>query len=569
MAKLGMTGKIARHRAILVRMASPHSLAALAAVADIAADAIIALDDEFRIIRFNRGAEQTFGWTEAEMRGEPLDRLLPPGVRAPHRAHMRAFSDGPDAWRTMGERRPISGLRRSGEVFPAEAAIARVAVDGGRTYMVVLRDVSARKRAEEGQRLLATAGWVLAATLDVDATLATIAELPVPLLADWTLLELLTPAGEVRRAAVAHGDPRHHATTVALLQRAPRPVPEGGAAAGASAASGARVAHDVEWLRVTDPAQWLAANFPEAEDRAAAEQLGVGSVLIVPLRAGGRAIGALHLIRAAATAAHATEEAHVADQYAGLAALAVENARLYQETRQAVRERDDMLAVVSHDLRNPVNAIVMLTGAVLARAGDDDGPLLSRADVEAVRGAARQADGLIQDLQDVSRIAAGRLRVAQRPVAPGTLLHEAAELFAPVMADAGVRLRREVPDTLPLVDGDPQRLQQVLSNLLGNAVRFTPAGGLVTLSAAVVGEDGATGAAAMVRVTVADTGPGIPAADQPRLFERYWQAPRLLRAGSGLGLFIARGIVEAHGGRIGVESTEGEGSRFWFTVPLR
>jgi signal transduction histidine kinase len=329
------------------------------------------------------------------------------------------------------------------------------------------------------------------------------------------------------------------------------------------------VAHDVEWLRVTDPAQWLAANFPEAEDRAVAERLGVGSVLIVPLRAGGRAIGALHLIRAAAIAGHATEEAHVADQYAGLAALAVENARLYQETRQAVRERDDMLAVVSHDLRNPVNAIVMLTGAVLARAGDDDGPLLSRADVEAVRGAARQADGLIQDLQDVSRIAAGRLRVAQRPVAPGTLLHEAAELFAPAMADAGVRLRREIPDTLPLVDGDPQRLQQVLSNLLGNAVRFTPAGGLVTLSAAVVGEDGASGAAAMLRVTVADTGPGIPAADQPRLFERYWQAPRLLRAGSGLGLFIARGIVEAHGGRIGVESTEGEGSRFWFTVPLR
>jgi PAS domain S-box-containing protein len=573
MANRGMTGKIARHRAILVGMAGSHSLAALAAVADIAADAIIALDDEFRIVRFNRGAEQTFGWTEAEMLGEPLDRLLPPGVRAPHRAHMRAFSDGPDAWRTMGERRPISGLRRGGEVFPAEAAIARVAVDGGRTYMVVLRDVSARKRAEEGQRLLATAGWVLAATLDVEATLATIAELPVPLLADWTLLELLTPAGEVRRAAVAHGDPRHHATTVALLRRSPRPVPEGGASGGApdgaSAASGARVAHDVEWLRVTDPAQWLAANFPEAEDRAAAEQLGVGSVLIVPLRAGGRAIGALHLIRAAATAAHATEEAHVADQYAGLAALAVENARLYQETRQAVRERDDMLAVVSHDLRNPVNAIVMLTGAVLARAGDDDGPLLSRADVEAVRGAARQADGLIQDLQDVSRIAAGRLRVAQRPVAPGTLLHEAAELFAPVMADAGVRLRREVPDTLPLVDGDPQRLQQVLSNLLGNAVRFTPAGGLVTLSAAVVAEDDALAATDMVRVTVADTGPGIPAAELPRLFERYWQAPRLLRAGSGLGLFIARGIVEAHGGRIGVESIEGEGSRFWFTVPLR
>lgn len=551
-------------------MAHPHLQAALAAVADIAADAIIALDEEFRIVRLNRGAEQIFGWSEAELLGEPLDRLLPPGVRAPHRAHMRAFSEGPDAWRTMGERRPISGVRRGGEVFPAEAAIARVVVEGVRTYMVVLRDVSARKRAEEGQRLLATAGWVLAATLEVDATLATIAELPVPLLAQWTLLELLTPAGTVRRAAIAHGDPRRHAITAALLRRPPRPVPEGtadGTGDGAAEASGARVAHDVEWRRVADPGAWLAANFPDPEDRAVAEALGVGSVLIVPLRAGGRAIGALHLVRPADGGAHAVEEAHVADQYAGLAALAIENARLYQEARQAVRERDDMLAVVSHDLRNPVNAIVMLTGAVLANAGDDDAALLSRADVEAVRGAARQADGLIQDLQDVSRIAAGRLRVEQRALALGALLHEAAELFAPVMADAGVRLRRDIPDTLPLVDGDPQRLQQVLSNLLGNAVRFTPAGGLVTLSAVALPAEG--GARGSVRVTVADTGPGIPPADLPRLFERYWQAPRLLRAGSGLGLFIARGIVEAHGGAIGVESVEGTGSTFWLTIPVR
>lgn len=546
-------------------MAHLHTQAALAAVADIAADAIIALDDEFRIVRFNRGAEQIFGWTEAEMLGEPLDRLLPSGVRAPHRAHLRAFSDGPDAWRTMGERRPISGMRRGGEVFPAEAAIARVAVDGTRTYMVVLRDVSARKRAEEGQRLLATAGWVLAATLDVDATLATIAELPVPLLADWTLLELLTPAGEVRRAAMAHGDPRRHAMTAALLGRPPRPVAEGDG--GAGDASGARVAHDVEWRRVDDPGAWLAANFPDPDDRATAEALGAAAVLIVPLRAGGRALGALHLVRAAAGSLHAVEEAHVADQYAGLAALAIENARLYQEARQAVRERDDMLAVVSHDLRNPVNAIVMLTGAVLARE-EADGALLSRAEVEAIRGAARQADGLIQDLQDVSRIAAGRLRVEQRPLAPAALLHEAAELFAPVMADAGVALRRDIPDTLPLVDGDPQRLQQVLSNLLGNAVRFTPEGGRVTLSARVLPAEGG-GGPAWLRVAVADTGPGIPAADLPRLFERFWQAPRLLRAGSGLGLFIARGIVEAHRGTIGVDSTEGEGSTFWFTVPLR
>ncbi|MBL0891651.1 MAG: ATP-binding protein, partial [Gemmatimonadaceae bacterium] len=108
---------------------------------------------------------------------------------------------------------------------------------------------------------------------------------------------------------------------------------------------------------------------------------------------------------------------------------------------------------------------------------------------------------------------------------------------------------------------DRQRLQQVLSNLLGNAVRFTPAGGRIVLAATM--HDDA------VRVSVSDTGPGVAPEDVPRLFERYWQAPRLLRAGSGLGLYIAKGIVEAHGGDIGVDSEPGKGAMFWFTLPVR
>jgi PAS domain S-box-containing protein len=541
-------------------MADTHSDAALAAIVDISADAIIALDDRYRIVRFNRGAEQIFQWTEAEMLGQPLDRLLPMATRAVHRGHMRTFAEGASDARTMAYRRPIAGLRKNGETFPAEASIARVTMEGDRTFMVTLRDVSERVNTEERQKLLATAGWVLAASLDVESTMATIAELPVPLLGEWSLLELLTPDGAMRRAAATHLDPHRHEDTAALLSRVAEPLELEPAVA-----SSARVAHDAEAQRLTDMSAWLDANFHDTASRQRAQSLGAGAVLLVPLRAGGRAIGALHLVRTRPGAVHSLEEQQVADQFAGLAALALENARLYQQARSAVRERDEMLAIVSHDLRNPVNAIVMLTGAVLKRdtpaaaAGEDIAPM-SRDEVEAVRAAARQADGLIQDLQDVSRLSAGRLRVERRRVPASDFLTECADMFEPVMEDAALRFVRRIDDNLPIVLGDQHRLTQVLSNLLGNAVRFTPHGGDIVLTATPL-ED-------VVRISVRDSGPGVAPDDVPRLFERYWQAPRLLRAGSGLGLYIAKGIVEAHDGEIGVDSEVGKGAEFWFTLPV-
>lgn len=541
-------------------MPDTHSHAALAAIVDISADAIIALDDSFRIVRFNRGAEKIFHWTEAEMLGQPLDRLLPMATRAVHRGHMRTFAEGASDARTMAHRRPIAGLRKNGETFPAESSIARVTMDGDRTFMVTLRDVSERVKGEERQRLLANAGWVLAASLDVESNMATIAELPVPLLGEWSLLELLTPDGAMRRAAATHLDPHRHEDTAALLSKVAEPLE-----LEPTAASSARVAHEAEAQRLTDISAWLNANFHDTASRQRAQSLGASAVLLVPLRAGGRAIGALHLVRTRPGAVHSLEEQQVADQFAGLAALALENARLYQQSRSAVRERDEMLAIVSHDLRNPVNAIVMLTGAVLKRdtpaaVADEDIAPMSRDEVEAVRAAARQADGLIQDLQDVSRISAGRLRVERRRVPASDFLKECADIFEPVMEDAALRFVRRIDDDLPVVLGDQHRLTQVLSNLLGNAVRFTPHGGEIVLTATQQ-EDG-------VRISVRDSGPGVAPDDVPRLFERYWQAPRLLRAGSGLGLYIAKGIVEAHDGEIGVNSEVGKGAEFWFNLPL-
>lgn len=536
-------------------MTEQSSVAALAAVIDIAADAVIVLDQTFHITRFNRGAEQIFGWTEADMLGEPLDRLLPSAARDVHRVHMRAFAEGPQPSRRMGERRSITGVRRDGREFPADASIARVTVDGARSYMVVLRDVSERKRTEDGQRLLALAGWVLAGSLDLESTLATIVELPLPQLGDWSVLELLTEDGRVQRVSAAHADATQSAAVHPLVMRAPVPLP-----LELPAGSAARVALEGETTLLADADAWLRATFPDEAARVAAQGLGACEVLVAPLRAGSRTIGALSLVRSPGGARFTPDDRALADQYASSAALAYENARLYQESRAAVRERDELLAIVSHDLRNPVNAIVMLTGALMAQS-DAGAPVpVDLEQLQAMRGAARQADGLIQDLQDVSRIAAGRLRIDARPCELREAVEECVDLFEPTADAAGLSLTCTAPPSLPRALADATRVQQVLSNLLVNAIKFTPEGGRITVTMSA--GDG------HVTVAVQDTGPGIAAEDVPRLFERYWQAPRLLRAGSGLGLFIAKGIIEAHGGEITVDTAPTIGTTFRFTVPI-
>lgn len=538
-------------------MSEQHSQSALEAIIDIAPDGIIVIDDAFRIVRYNQGAERIFGWSEADMIGEPLDRLLPRALRAVHRGHVRGFAAGGSDARRMGERRAIAGLRRNGEEFPADASISRVTVEGERTFMVMIRDVSERKRSEDRQRMLAMSGWVLAGSLDVESALATVAEMALPLLGDWSLVQLFSEDGQVRRAAASHIDSAIGAELGVLTSMLPSPLPrelsEGGSA---------RAAHASEPVVITNTATWFDSSFPDAELNARARALGASSILVVPLRAGGRGFGALSLVRTAPGSGHSPEEIAVAEQFGTSAALALENARLYQEARAAVRERDELLAIVSHDLRNPVNAIVMLTGALLARSDEGAAVSVDVEQLEAMRGAARQADGLIQDLQDVSRISAGRLRVDARPTVIAEAIRQTVELFDTTAEVAGLTLTCDIPHGLPRVLADIPRVQQLFSNLLVNAIKFTPAGGRVHVVAGL-DADGR-----FVRVSVRDTGPGIAEDDVPRLFERYWQAPRLLRAGSGLGLFIAKGIVEAHGGTIAVDTAMGKGTAFTVTLPV-
>ena len=287
------------------------------------------------------------------------------------------------------------------------------------------------------------------------------------------------------------------------------------------------------------------------------DRLGIGTLMLLPLVAREHVLGVLNIFRLKGGAPFTESERVLAEELALRAAFALDNARLYATARQATHARDHALGVVSHDLRNPISAIGMSARALLASIPPGD---VERRDLVAnIMESQDLTQRMIRDLLDVASIEVGRLRVERRPEPLTPILEQAVALFEREAADRAVLLTLETAPDLPAVSGDAGRLVQVLSNLVANALRFTERSGSVTVRAQHHGDE--------VEVSVTDTGSGIPAANLPVIFERYWtvrgNAPK---GGTGLGLAIARSIVEAHGGRIWAESEVGKGSVFRFTL---
>jgi PAS domain S-box-containing protein len=224
---------------------------------------------------------------------------------------------------------------------------------------------------------------------------------------------------------------------------------------------------------------------------------------------------------------------------------------------RAVAARDEVLSIVAHDLRNPLNTIVLQ--AQMLERQDSEPERRDQTPQRVILRSATRMDRLIQDLLDVALVEAGRLKIERERISGTELVRDAMEMQAPLAVSAGLELQADVARDVGDVWGERSRLLQVFENLIGNALRFTEKGGSITI--------GATARNNEVEFTVADTGSGIPAENVPHIFDRFWQAERDSRQGAGLGLPIARGIVEAHGGRIRVESELGRGTTFYFTIP--
>lgn len=290
--------------------------------------------------------------------------------------------------------------------------------------------------------------------------------------------------------------------------------------------------------------------------QAAGSALALRSLMTVPLNARGHTLGAI-VFAATADSGRRFGEAdlQIAMELAGRAAMLIDNARLYAEARSAVGARDEMIAVVSHDLRDPLQSIAAAAAALRLEPQTGE----NAETIESIALASTQMRRLVQDLLDISMIEAGCLPLdPERVDLPGLLL-EAQRLLLPLVRAKSVRIETRLTANLPPVPVDRHRILQVLVNLMSNALKFGPGGGLVTVGA----ERDPDG----IRVWVQDTGAGIAPEQVDRVFDRFWRADR--NAGAGLGLAVAKGIVDAHGGRIGVTSQPGAGSTFFFTLPLQ
>src|SRR5438094_3218684 len=418
-------------------------------------------------------------------------------------------------------------------------------------------ECAARARSDVEQRrtrFLANVSALLATTLDYEATLRNLARLAVPELGDWCVIDMLDEQAQMRRVAVAHVEPAKESLAWELERRYPmRPD---------DAYSPARVAHTGRAELLPEVSEAILAE--AAHDVAHLDllrQLGLASSMCVPLIARGRTLGALSVAISRSGRRYTREDLAFTEEVAARAALAVDNARLYREAQETSRLKDEFLATLSHELRTPLTSV--LAWMWMLRRGRLDGSAVERAR-DTMEKSMRSLLRIIDDLLDVSRAIRGQLRLDVRPIGLGPVIQAAVDAVGPAASAKDIRLRTTIDSDAGLVQGDPSRLQQVVWNLLNNAIKFAPAGGRVHVRL----ERGDSAAI----VTVCDSGPGIPPEFLPHAFERFREAEAgatRAQGGLGLGLDIVRHLIELHGGSVRVESPgEMGGATFTVTLPL-
>lgn len=510
------------------------SQARFAGILDIADDAIISVDATQHITLFNQGAEKIFGYTAQEVRNQSLALLLPQRYAAAHQGHVKDFGKAHNNARRMGERREIYGLRKDGTEFPAEASISKFEVGGDVVYTVILRDITARKQAEEALTTLSHENELILNSvgegicgLDLDGHITFINPAATNLLG-YSRDELIGQSIQVILASpeqANHGNSDATSTVEAFLHN-----------------GSVQQAKRNTFLRKDGspvPVEYISTPIQEQSDI-------VGSVI---------------------TFKDITE-------------------------RQVVeRMKDEFISVVSHELRTPLTSIHgslgMLASGLLAAD-----PTTSKRLLDIAVASTERLVRLINDILDVERIESGKVKMQLQPCDAAELIRRAVDALQPMAEKSEINLQVQA-ESIPL-QADPDRILQTLTNLLSNAIKFSPAHSDVWIAATLdqgselqpeAPEIQAEGPfAAILRdsaqllnpphvlFSVADQGRGIPMDKRETIFERFQQvdaSDSRNQDGTGLGLAICRNIVQQHGGRIFVDSVLGKGSTFYFTIPLR
>ena len=434
------------------------------------------------------------------------------------------------------------------------ANLAAIAIENVQLFS---REKEARSVAEDAElrsAFLAEASTLLTTSLDYHTTLKNLTHLVVPRLADWCAIDMPGENGGLERVAIAHTDSSKEELARQMSRRYPYDM------------DGAHPI--VKALRTGQPTlteevteEMLIAAYPIAERRAYVRELGLKSFMIVPLIVRGRTLGVITFVIAETERRYTKTDLAFAEDLARRAAMAVDNSRLYGEVEQANRLKDEFLATLSHELRTPLTAI--LGWSRLLRAGSLDESSGARA-LEAIERNALSQKQLIDDILDVSRIITGKLQLHRQSVSLVSVIEAAVDSIRPAAEAKHIEIRLHLTPRAGLVSGDPNRLQQVIWNLLSNGVKFTPEHGRVEVRLERSGSS--------VQIKVSDTGRGIPKEFLPYIFDRFRQADQTAtraHGGLGLGLSVVRHLVELHGGTVKAESGgEGQGATLTVSLPL-
>jgi len=533
--------------------ASAHSASLLRASLEATTDGILVVDSKGRMVDFNRRFAEMWNMPPDVLAARDDSRALEVAVgqlRDPDGffAKVRALYAAPEAIS-----HDVIELR-DGRIFERDS---RPQLVEGRSVGRVwsFRDVTVERRATRRATFLAAASKILAGPLEDVTPLDVIARMTVPWLCDWCNILILDDDGEVRSAAAYH----HDASKIELLRKLQPDMRRHRSVAQVIHTGEPIVDNDIGADRLSGSLDNALPSVSTDEQLAILHALGMRARMAVPLHARGQIIGAMIFASSDPERHYDHDDLTLAADLAQRAALAIDNQRLYQSSKDAVAQRDEFLSVASHELRTPVTSLQLAVQSALALGRDAPPGFLHHA-LETAERQTRRLGRLVDALLDVTRVQAGRLELERAPTELGAIVREVVALLAADARRAGCEVHVDADGS---VAGrwDRARIDQVVTNLLSNALKYG-AGAAVHIT---VDKTEAT-----ARLVVRDQGIGVAASERGRIFERFERAVSAKHYGGlGLGLYIVRRIVDAHGGSVTVESTPGAGAQFIVELPLQ
>ncbi len=520
----------------------------LAAIVESSSDAIIGEDADGVITTWNQAAEHLLGYSAAEAIGQSIYMLVPHELRGQVDQALEKLHRGEKAQYLETVR-----LCKDGRRIEVSSHVSPIRNKEGELIGAakVLHDISDRRRTERVLQFLANSTAEMATLVDYQSTMQRIARLAVPFFADWCVVDMIDPQGRIQRVAYAHADVALEPLLKELVDSFP---PDWN-----SAALSAQVLRTGQPQLLTEMASgWLDKVAVDSRHRKLLDQLGPLSAVSAPIIIRNVAVGSLNFVTAASGRRYAAADLELAIELARRSAVAIENAQLYRELQEAQRQKDDFLAMLAHELRNPISAIQYANELSKITGSDDHQPK------EVIDRQVRNLNRLIEDLLDVLRITRDKIELRREPIDASVILQRAVATAEPqIRARKHALIVDPVTEPLPLFV-DSTRAEQILVNLLTNAAKYTPEGGNISVRAAA--------AAGFVEFQVKDTGLGIPEPMLNRVFELFTQLePSLDRSqgGLGIGLTVVRKLVELHGGNVSATSDgPGCGSVFIVRLPL-